>query len=51
MKAQEMKVQNYNAAKLDFLVDAKERKAISYKEYAGMYYPVFSIFSSLVIFF
>ncbi|XP_078153583.1 uncharacterized protein LOC144548738 [Carex rostrata] len=36
MKAQEMKVQNYNAAKLDFLVDAKERKAISYKEYAEL---------------
>ena len=50
MKAQEMKVQNYHAAKLDFLVDAKERKAISYKEYAGMYLPFF-MFSSLVIFF
>ncbi|XP_078163827.1 uncharacterized protein LOC144558821 isoform X2 [Carex rostrata] len=36
MKAQEVKVQNYNAAKVDFLVDAKERKAISYKEYAEL---------------
>jgi hypothetical protein len=39
MKEQEVEMQKYNSTKLEFLVDTKERKASSYKEYAGIYLP------------
>ncbi|KAF3331260.1 hypothetical protein FCM35_KLT04614 [Carex littledalei] len=36
MKAQQVKMDKYNATKLEVLVDTKERKASSYKEYAEL---------------
>lgn len=32
-------MQKYNATKLEFLVDTKEKKASAYKEFAGIYLP------------
>ncbi|KAJ4807177.1 GRIP and coiled-coil domain-containing protein 2 [Rhynchospora pubera] len=36
VKTQELKMKEFNAAKLELLVDIKERKASSYKEYAEL---------------